>query len=88
MLRKIYHMIILFLFYEKKLNRNRKVFFYFPSHVGVSVFAVKVMDSPGLSQVLVGGACSRMRLHVILGSFTVTVSVCDTVMALDLIPVL
>ena len=61
---------------------------YLPSHAGVSVFVVKVMDSPGFSQVLVGGACSRIRLHVILGSFTVTVSVCDTVIALDLIPVL
>ena len=40
------------------------------------------MDSPGLSQVLVGGACSKARLHTILDSLTETVSA-DDVIALD-----
>ena len=45
---------------------------YLPSLAGVSAAAVSVMDSPGLSHVLTGGACSEMRLHVMSGFFAWT----------------
>ena len=48
---------------------------YLPSHMGVSLLVVRVMDSPWLSQVLVGGACNRARLHMILGIETVSYDV-------------
>ena len=59
---------------------------YLLSQVGVSILVVRVMDSPGLSQVLVGGACSRARLHTILGIDTVSAD--DVAIALDWTPVL
>ena len=39
---------------------------YLPLLMGEPGFEVSVIDSPGLSQVLVDGACSRMRLLIIL----------------------
>ena len=60
---------------------------YLPSQAGVSVVAVRVMDSPGLSHVLVGGACSEIRLHVTLGSLALTLF-CVVVIAFDFIPCL
>ena len=55
---------------------------YLPSLAGVLVAAVSVIDSPGLSQVLVDGACSRMRLLTTLGPEVVIVLACDVSIAL------
>ena len=45
-------------------------------------------DSPGLSHVLVGGACSRIRLLTTLGPGAVVAFVCDAFIALVVVFVL
>ena len=55
---------------------------YLPSSMGVPGLVVRVMDSPGLSHVLVGGACNRMRLLTTLGPGAVIAFACDVFMAL------
>ena len=52
---------------------------------GVSLLVVRVMDSPGLSQVVVDGAFSMARLHTTLG--TEMVSEDDVVIPLERAPV-
>ena len=61
---------------------------YWPSHMGVSGLVVRVIDSPGLSHVLVGGACSRIRLLTTLGPGAVIAFVCAAFMALVVVFVL
>ena len=53
---------------------------YLPSHMGVSGLVDRVIDSPGLSHVLVGGACSRIRLLTTFGPGAVVAFVCDALL--------
>ena len=56
---------------------------HLPLFICAPGFEVNVIDSPGLSHVLTGGACSEIRLHATSGFFAWSL-LCEAEIALDL----